>query len=80
MTKLFCHLLMKVNHVIVANFYVANMSFKAIPENFRIYSIKSKIYLNNIIMVLYDCEKQLFFFFPFLVIELQIQITWQQRV
>ena len=28
-----CHLLMKVNHVIVANFYVANMSFNAILEN-----------------------------------------------
>ena len=35
---------MKVNHVIVANFYVANMSFNAIREknasvNFRIYSM-----------------------------------------
>ena len=30
MAKLLCHLLMKVNHVIVAIFYVANMSFKAI--------------------------------------------------
>ena len=28
-----CHLLMKVNHAIVANFNVANMSFKAIREN-----------------------------------------------
>ena len=27
-----CHLLMKVNHVIVANFYVANMSLNAIRE------------------------------------------------
>ena len=27
------HLLMKVNRVIVANFYVANMSFNAIREN-----------------------------------------------
>ena len=33
MAKLLCHLLMKVNHVIVANFYVANMSFNAICEN-----------------------------------------------
>ena len=33
MAKLFCHLLMKVNHVIVANFYVTNMSFNAICEN-----------------------------------------------
>ena len=33
MAKLFCHLLMKVNHVIVVNFYVANMSFNAISEN-----------------------------------------------
>ena len=28
-----CHLLMKVNHVIVANFYVANMYFNAFREN-----------------------------------------------
>ena len=28
-----CHLLMKVNHVIVANFCVANISFNAICEN-----------------------------------------------
>ena len=28
-----CHLLMKINHVIVVNFYVANMSFNAIQEN-----------------------------------------------
>ena len=33
MAKLFCHLLMKVNHVIIANFYVANMYFNAIREN-----------------------------------------------
>ena len=33
MAKLFCHLLMKVNYGIVANFYVANMSFKALHEN-----------------------------------------------
>ena len=33
MTKLLCHLLMKVNHVIVANFYISNMSFNAIREN-----------------------------------------------
>ena len=33
MAILFCHLLMKVNHVIVAIFYVANMSFNAIREN-----------------------------------------------
>ena len=33
MAKLPCHLLMKkVNHVIVANIYVANMSFNAIRE------------------------------------------------
>ena len=32
MAKLLC-LLMKVNHTIVANFYVANMSFNAIREN-----------------------------------------------
>ena len=33
MAKLLCHLLMKVNHVRVANFYIANMSFNAIREN-----------------------------------------------
>ena len=33
MVKSLCHLLMKVNHVIVANFYIANMSFNAIHEN-----------------------------------------------
>ena len=33
MVKTLCHLLMKVNYVIVANFYVANMSFNAILEN-----------------------------------------------
>ena len=33
MTKLPCHLLMRVNHVIVAIFYVDNMSFNAIREN-----------------------------------------------
>ena len=33
MAKILCHLLMKVNHVIVANFYVTNMSFNAIREN-----------------------------------------------
>ena len=33
MDKLFCHLLMKVNHVIVANFYIANKSINAIREN-----------------------------------------------
>ena len=33
MTKLPCNLLMQVNHVIVANFYVANMYFNAIREN-----------------------------------------------
>ena len=32
MAKLLCHLLMKVNHVIVIRFYVANMSFNAIRE------------------------------------------------
>ena len=30
MEKSLCHSLMKVNHVIVANFYVANMSFNTI--------------------------------------------------
>ena len=29
----YCQLLMKVNHVIVANFYVANMSFNTFREN-----------------------------------------------
>ena len=29
---------MMVNYVIVASFYVANMSYNAIRENFRIYS------------------------------------------
>ena len=33
MAKSLCHLLMKVNHVIVAIFYIANMSFNAIHEN-----------------------------------------------
>ena len=33
MAKPLFHLLMKVNHVIVAKFYVANMSFNAIREN-----------------------------------------------
>ena len=33
MAKSLCHLLMKVNNVIVANLYVANMSFHAIREN-----------------------------------------------
>ena len=28
-----CHILMMVNHVIVANFYIANMSFNTIREN-----------------------------------------------
>ena len=28
-----CHFLMKVNHVIVANFYIADMSFNAIRDN-----------------------------------------------
>ena len=36
--KSLCHLLMKVNHVIITNFYVANISFNAIRENFRIHS------------------------------------------
>ena len=40
MTKLLCHLLMKVNHVIVMNFYIANMSFNTIREN----KILAKIY------------------------------------
>ena len=45
MTKLLCCLPMKVNHVMVANVYVANMSFNTICENkilaknFQIYSI-----------------------------------------
>ena len=33
MGKSLCHLLMKVTHVIVTNFHVANMSFNAISEN-----------------------------------------------
>ena len=33
MAKLICHLLMKVNNVIIANFYIANVSFSAIREN-----------------------------------------------
>ena len=33
MAKLLCHLLMKVNHVMIVNFYVGNMSFNAIHEN-----------------------------------------------
>ena len=33
MARSLCHLLMKVNYVIVANFYVTNMSFNAIREN-----------------------------------------------
>ena len=37
MANLFCHLLMKVNHVIFAKFYVA-MSFNGIRGKFRIYS------------------------------------------
>ena len=32
MAKSLCHLLMKVNHVIVANVYVAKMSFNAIRQ------------------------------------------------
>ena len=33
MAKSLCHLLLNVNYVIVANFYVANMYFHAICEN-----------------------------------------------
>ena len=33
MAKTLCHSLMKVNHVIVENFHIANMSFNAIHEN-----------------------------------------------
>ena len=33
MAKSLCHLPMKVNHVIVANFYVTNKSFNTIREN-----------------------------------------------
>ena len=33
MAKSLCHLLMKVNHAIVENFYVANMSLNAIHES-----------------------------------------------
>ena len=33
LAKSLCHLLMKVNNVIVTNFYVANMSFNTICEN-----------------------------------------------
>ena len=36
-----CLLLMKVNHVIVANCYVANRSSNDIRENFRIYSMNT---------------------------------------
>ena len=39
MAQSLCHLLMKVNHVIVAIFYVANMSFNTIRENSPIYII-----------------------------------------
>ena len=41
MVKPLCHLLMRVNHDIVANFYVANISFNAIREN----KILAKIYI-----------------------------------
>ena len=33
MAKLFCHLLMKVNHVIIAKFYVANMYLLLLSKN-----------------------------------------------
>ena len=33
MVKSLCHLLMKVNYDIIANFYVANMSFNAFRKN-----------------------------------------------
>ena len=33
MAKSLCHLLMKLNHVIVTNFYAVNMSFDVIGEN-----------------------------------------------
>ena len=33
MAKLYCHLLMKVNYVIIAIVYVANMSFNPFREN-----------------------------------------------
>ena len=33
MAQSLCHLLMKVNHVIVAIFYVADMSFNTIRDN-----------------------------------------------
>ena len=45
MAKLLCHLLMKVNHVIVANFYVANMSFNVIRENKILTKIPNLQYL-----------------------------------
>ena len=38
MAKSLCRLLMEVNHALVVNFNVTNMSFRAIRENIRIYS------------------------------------------
>ena len=46
MVKSLCHLLMKVNHVIVANFYIANMSFNAIHENKFLAKFPNLQYMN----------------------------------
>ena len=61
MAKLLCHLLMKVNHVIVAIFfYVANMSFNAIREN-RIlakiseFTVIQEILDTNGLQIVYCC-------------------------
>ena len=50
MAKLLCHLLMKVNHVMIANFYVANMSFNAIRENKILAKISEFTVTSNILM------------------------------
>ena len=47
MTKLLFHLPMKVNYAIVANFYVANMSFNAIREN-KIFAEISEFTVDNL--------------------------------
>ena len=47
MVESLCHLLMKVNHVIVANFYVANMSLNAIRENKILAKISEFQYLGE---------------------------------
>ena len=50
MVKSLCHLLMKVNHVIVTNFYIANVSFNAIREN-KIVGKISEFTVNSILKV-----------------------------